>query len=410
MVGKDTGSHAAHDAATQSGETPPADDAPPGETAGLFGDADVERFTPRDPGDTDPAPFAGDCPVTPLGRRGRVFYYLSPAGEFWRLRDREHPAANLDGLLDGDLEWATHYFPRLDAQGRRRVGKYDANSLRPALMGLCARQGFFVPDRALRGVGAWRDEAGRLILHCGDALWRDGKMTPAGTVLEGQVYAAQPAEPRPETRDPLGDADAGRLLELLDCWAWRNQAAPRLVLGFIAGALICGALDWRSHLWVTGAPNSGKSELERLVARLVGSWALRFAGDTREAAIRQMLAGGARPVLFDEIEPDVRGERIKHILRLARLASAEGQAGIGRGSLSGEATVYPVRAMIYFSSVLVSGLQSADLGRVVRLDLEPGRHARSRGVQGTPHRVGAGHRPADARPPGVGLVRIPSQP
>jgi hypothetical protein len=46
--------------------------------------------------------------------------------------------------------------------------------------------------------------------------------------------------------------------EFLSCWRWRAPClAGRLWAGWIACAMVCGALRWRPHVLVAGGPGTG---------------------------------------------------------------------------------------------------------------------------------------------------------
>src|SRR3546814_10759108 len=78
-----------------------------------------------------------------------------------------------------------------------------------------------------------------------------------------------------------------------------------LLAGWIAIAVICGALNWRPHVWLTGSSGSGKSWLlDNVIRPLIGAIAVYCQSNSTEAGIRQTLATDARPVLFDEAESE----------------------------------------------------------------------------------------------------------
>src|SRR3546814_3722369 len=76
-------------------------------------------------------------------------------------------------------------------------------------------------------------------------------------------------------------------------------------LPIFAIAVICGALNWRPHVWLTGSSGSGKSWLlDNVIRPLIGAIAVYCQSNSTEAGIRQTLATDARPVLFDEAESE----------------------------------------------------------------------------------------------------------
>lgn len=70
---------------------------------------------------------------------------------------------------------------------------------------------------------------------------------------------------------------------------------------------------------------------------LLGDFALPVVGNTTEAFIRQALRSDALPVVIDEAESNEKADqqRIQQILALARYASSETRASIGKGSAAG---------------------------------------------------------------------------
>lgn len=311
------------------------------------------------------------CPVVPLGRAQGVYFYLTPGGEVRALKDREHTASGITSLFDGDVGWLFKVFPRhKTVDGNEVVVGWQISQAMAWLMTRCAAAGFFQLDM-MRGPGAWRveneDGEASLLLHCGDVLWQDGATRPAGVRLGPWVYTASAGEPRPAA--PAAAEEVEALGAFLATWGWADDLGPRLMLGWLACALLSGALPWQPHVWLTARSGSGKSKLEDLLQQILGRRALRAAGNTSEAGLRQQLAGAARPVLFDEIEPDANGERVAQIVALARLASTENQGKVWRGSTAGQAQGWSIRGGFYFSSILVSGQGAQDMGRITVLTL-----------------------------------------
>src|SRR3546814_12291625 len=111
----------------------------------------------------------------------------------------------------------------------------------------------------------------------------------------------------------------------------------RSLAGWIAIAVICGALNWRPHVWLTGSSGSGKSWLlDNVIRPLIGAIAVHCHSNSTEAGIRQTLATDARPVLFDEAESeDAKAQvRIQQVLELSRQSSSENGARPPTGTQS----------------------------------------------------------------------------
>lgn len=349
---------------------------------------------------------AGKCPVRVLGRRDGFYFFLSPRGEYRALRYKDLSALGVDSLFEGQEAWLRTAFPRF---GKARDGEeapvigYQAATAARWLMAECAAAGFFDPAAALRGASVWLDEIRRrrggreivdrgLLIHHGDglirvssgegafpAIPREGggllaiETFPPGLVrsdAEGrmQVYPALPAESRPGSVAAKPEAMA-ELLDFLGRWNWLQPLnAPTLLLGWIACGVICGVLRWRPHIWVVGGAGSGKSELERLLSRLLASTVLRLSAPT-EASVRQQLGASARAVMIDEIEPSELNMRAREVVELARLASTDRQAPTARGGLGGVATLFHVRACFYLTSILHAPLAPQDASRITVLEL-----------------------------------------
>ena len=349
----------------------------------------VDALPPDDDGGDAPPDDLPPCPVVALGHRDGVYHFLTPWGEYRAFVTPRLTSLGVDSLFGGQTSWLRQAFPRHDREGKNVIG-YSAPAAARALIRACTLAGFFDPARSLRGTSVWpgRTERGEdtLLVHCGDRIFEyltglEGEGAaegePAVRVVKhrpglrrtGHVYPALPAESRPGPQ-PAGAQDAVELLGLLSAWKWRNpDNAPLLLLGWLGAAMIAGALPWRPHIWVTGDAGSGKSTLERLISDLLGSTVLRLA-DSSEAAVRQALGPSARAVMMDEIEKSASNNRARDVVALARLASTDRQAPVGRGSLGGTAQLFHVRAIFYLTSIIHAPLAPQDAQRITVLDLD----------------------------------------
>jgi len=309
-------------------------------------------------------------PITVLGCRGRVSFYLSAMGELWAVRSGEHTGANLEALFCGDLAWIMHAFP-----GTKK-GEYSLTELRSWLFAECKKKGFFDPDRDLRGPGAWLDGRNRLILHCGDAVLIDGVWRASGFDLDGIVYTRAPAEARPAPT-PAPAAAGRELLGFMEMWNWCSPPigasclAAILAVGWVGCGFVTGALHWRPHILITGSRGTGKTYLTTLLENVLGVEAVYKASAPSSAGIRQALAGAARPVMLDEIEHDPDNHRAKDLVELARLGSSDGQGAVVRGSAEGRAQAWSIRACFCFSAIEHPALKPQDASRITVLELDP---------------------------------------
>jgi len=111
------------------------------------------------------------------------------------------------------------------------------------------------------------------------------------------------------------------LADYLSCWNFKFDTDYDVVAGMILATSIQGTLQFRPHMWVTGATNTGKTALFTFLGRL-WPYALKLESETSEAAIRQEIQRSCLPVLHDECE-GWRGRR--SVIKLLRSSTRGGQ-------------------------------------------------------------------------------------
>lgn len=229
--------------------------------------------------------------------------------------------------------------------------------------------GVYDPER-VRGRGAWLDE-GRVIFHLGDHLNVDGRpcsvlQPPASRYFYEQ---ARPLDGRGDR--PLPDDIAFRIRIIAERFRWEMPASAHFLLGWLVLAPVCGALNWRPHIWLTGGAGTGKTTILKVFLRpLLGGVVQSATGGTTEAGLRGILKSDAIPVVFDEFEQNEQKDKliVQNVLALARIASSEG-GKIYKGTTCGGANSFEVRSMFCVSSINVSLIQKADIDRFCVLGL-----------------------------------------
>jgi len=235
------------------------------------------------------------------------------------------------------------------------------------------KKGFYNPER-IRGRGAWID-AHRVIFHLGMRMIIDNREQPVSTGLQS-YYIYEHGTPLLGPSDqPLSDESSSEILELSKSFSWQTEVNAYLLAGWLTLAPVCGALQWRPHIWITGGKGTGKTTiLNRFMKPLLGEIYKSATGGTTEPGLRATLRSDAIPVLFDEFEQnEVRDKQnMQNVLAMARVASSEGGKIIKGSSGGGEANQYEIRSMFCVSSINVGLVQGADIDRFCVLAMERG--------------------------------------
>lgn len=357
----------------------------------------------------DRAPFGGaddddvydvvrlppDAPVKALGLGidGQTCWYLNVLGQLVALGPRDHGKNNILALFTPRtalpaMYWPQWSEPKFEGRGESKVlvkqseiVGFKQDKASEALIGACGRLGIFDAQGRVRGRGAHKGRGGALIVHTGDKVMvarRRANGAPAEAewfdtgLHDGYVYPAAPPTPRP-SHEAGGAEPVEQLLALISTWHWRRGVVDAmLALGWIAQTAISGALEWRSHLFVTGGRGTGKSSFngkDGLVDRLLGTSSLR-TGNATEAAVRQILRAQTIPVIFDEFEPNAfNAHKLASVLELARVASSGGD--VHKGSSDHKAAEFVLNSCFQFSAILTPHMEPQDRSRFAVLELEP---------------------------------------
>jgi len=320
-----------------------------------------------------------------LGRKKEAnrlsYFFLSPSGDIL--------SYSADGLmrqsslleLESERFWFSKYAkvvgksadgePRMEVDWKRAAGD---------LVTASADMPFWNADRS-RGRGVWFDSAAAVtVFHAGDRAYVDGVSTPLGQVPGDYVYdALEPLAAELNFSDRLTDEEGEGFIQLCQSLSWRQDGdrTGLLFAGWIAAALVTGGLPNRPHACLVGEAGSGKSWVnDNILAPIFGSYAFTAQASTTEAGIRRMLGQDARPVLFDEAEPnDPRAaQRLQNILNLARAAYDERGASVVKASSGGDGTqTFKIRSCFLFTSINAPVVEAADESRTIMFELTPTR-------------------------------------
>lgn len=322
-----------------------------------------------------------ECPVTPIGFEGPLFYLIDSRGQFRAVKASEMNQAGIQDLFAKYPNYPKWMCPRwskpvLDKNGGvikpSEIVSFQADEIKEVLFRACARMGFFSPENKMRGRGAWTFRSGNIAYHAGDALWitQKGKFTKLPTgINQGHLYPRLAPLPRPWT-EPIGieESPARKLFLTFQKWNWtRPKVDPVLLLGWIGCAMIGGALDWRSAILLLGDRSTGKSTLQSNLLRIFGD-ALMQSADPTAAYIYQKMAHDSRPVALDELEPDGDPRKVSNMVHLMR-TSASGAIGGRGGPTKGEASEFQMRSAFLFSAINNPVRSAQDLSRIAVLRL-----------------------------------------
>jgi hypothetical protein len=320
------------------------------------------------------------CPVTPLGIQGLKLWVLDASNQLIPMAT-DCRKGDMTLLFGGDAwlmkQWPRYPKPSKDNPNPSPIG-FDQAEAQTALVTACQRKGIFNPQGRVFGRGAHRaaEDEQQLVLHMGRAVLIAGQQDKHGKrgqlvehrpgAIEESFFPALPAL-APPAPVPSAGKDAERLRELFGEWFWvEADAAPLLLLGMVGQMFFCGALKWRSHVWLAGPTSAGKSSLQALIRALLGNWCLHVE-DASEAAVRQILGDDTLPVMIDEAEADDNPEKQRAIINLAKKASSG--AKIIRGGADHKGQEFTAQSCFLFSSVLHSLAKGEERNRVAILEM-----------------------------------------
>lgn len=255
-------------------------------------------------------------------------------------------------------------------EDRYKFGKtLDIDQLSEFLISESIKKGMFSESR-IRGRGSWMDN-GRSVLHVGDHLIVNSERVEIQNIQSKYIYE-QGFPLGIKLGTPLPTSESSKIIEIFNLMNWERPINAYLLAGWSVIAPVCGALNWRPHVWITGGASTGKSWILKFCNELIGDSGYFIEGATTEPGIRRMLDHDAMPIIFDEAEAESASSqmRIQSILELARSASSENGAIVVKGSAGGgKAATSQTRTMILFGSIGMHMSQQSDRSRITVLGL-----------------------------------------
>ncbi|HRI76624.1 MAG TPA: bifunctional DNA primase/polymerase [Alphaproteobacteria bacterium] len=305
-----------------------------------FGDSDAPEY---DPGDIGPIPlgYTQHNAYVFMNQKKKMLSILQPQSLL--------AEGNLLDLAPRDF--LAPFFPRFDKKGNV-VG---INVLHAAdyLMQACREAGPFFSEN-VRGSGIWR-EGPKIVMNWSGDVPKSKDFTYIRFMSVPDFNKSEQIEPR-------------RVLDWLKMFNWEHPGYALLAFGWAASAPVCGALDWRPHIFINGPKNSGKSTIIGGLANLLAPMAIVRDGSSSEAGVRQTVGADSRPVILDEFESDHDVFRMKNVIKMIRSASSA-KGAIAKGTPEGKALQFQLHSTFCLGAINPMRGTAADSSRIVNLCL-----------------------------------------
>lgn len=308
-----------------------------------------------------------------LGHNNQTYYFLPR-------NSKQITALNLSQLSKRDQLIGladVRYWKRVTgmAQGKLVCDDIDALEIGSDLQRRCTEIGVYREENK-RGRGVWADE-GRVVINLGEKLFVDGMKTDHCDIESQYIYTYEkPIAGVALDHAPLTSEEGMIMARACVACNWDYEVSGEFLAGWIANAMVCGALRWRPHIWITGHKGTGKTWIvEKLLQPIFGSvdgLAYYPYGTSTAAGVRGLLQHDSLPVIFDEAEQEgARGEqRMQEVLEAMRLSSSQSPSQVYKGTQGQGMRSYSYRSMYCLSSIMTSIRRASDASRIAILDLK----------------------------------------
>ena len=304
--------------------------------------------------------------IVTLGYNGKKSYYFATHQKrVFELSANEHNQTQF-GLMAPDKYWGDRFGWLKDAEGEPTTPNF-----RLVVQKLGIEQtnaGFFDPEN-IRGQGSWQ-EKDEIAVNIGDKILYKGELKPIFNhdIPTKFFYEASKGIDL-DFNKKLSYKQSLEIVEAFKMLYYKNPHDYIFLLGWIVVAQISGAINWRPHLYITGARGNGKSTiLDWIYSMIPMSISVT---DTTAAGIKQGLGNNAKAVIYDESEPNSEKDRsqIGDVIKLARHCSTRTTGNILRGTAGGRAVAYNTNAIFCLGSIQKINFNSADDSRFFVIEM-----------------------------------------
>jgi putative DNA primase/helicase len=269
-------------------------------------------------------------------------------------------SSSVNFLTLASLDFWTERFPRSKSDG------FDSTKAANWLISICLARGFYSSE-TVRGPGIWFDQ-GHTLVNTGTTVYADGDDIGEMPITKKHIYSGSERSV-PDYTERATAEEVLRFYELLQCASWENESSAAYLLGWTFLAPLGANLQWRPHIWITGAAGAGKSYLGRAIGGVL-PFAIWNQGTATEAGIRQEMGQANFPLVFEEADTDSQIARIRvaSIIELIRNAS-DSKKAISRGTPSGKPLFFQGRFMAALLGIKVSLQHKQDRSRFTVLEM-----------------------------------------
>lgn len=313
--------------------------------------------------DTDKKVLEDKPGITPLGYRGKSYYFMSS-----QKQTIEELTAFDKQALFGIIK-KEYWFKRYGQQSKNGL-VVDWDEVVSELKESCHYVGVYSESNH-RGIGFHFDKD-QLVINTGKDLIVDGKHIPTRSFKSKYNYIVKD-ETKPLHDKPLTDEELALFIASFDKITLKQKTQKEYIFGWMVCSIISGLIDWRPHIYITGSQGSGKTEITDFVNKILSmGWKTLYTKGTTTTptGFRQKVASNAIPVFIDEVEGVDKNtsQKAAGYISLARSASSNSEAIDLLGSQTQNPIEYKVGFCCWLAGVTPQIKLAQDKTRFVVID------------------------------------------